>query len=610
MSGPGIPRLWARIVPSESPDLSSGPGAGPILGASRSIRAGTKGLDGMILVLIVALGALTVPLAHGHIMRLANLRFRRSWLLVVAVLLQIGLALVSGPRDVSRDLVHVVSYFFAVGFLVANRRIPGMWLIALGTSLNLVAIISNGGVMPASAHALATAGLSASSPLIHFSNSMALPSPKVSFLGDIFAIPRSLPLSNVFSVGDVCVAAGAVITLHRVSGSSLIPSGRGQFAPLLRQPTFMRLWASQAVSNLGDWTYALALAYTLVHRTHNPSSFALLLICQVAPAAVFGGLLGGLADRHSRIRLMIGADLIRALAVGSLLLGHPDIAHIYLVASVLGVCGAVFQPSLQASIPNVVASDQVVAANAMVGATYHFAIMAGPALGGLLVAAFRATPMFALDALSFVVSASLIAGIRLPRPARAESRNRSALKDLREGARYAMNTPLVRDLLIVIGLVLVAAASRAPLESLFILNTLNLGPEALGLVLGCWGLGMLLGSLAAPPVCRRWMRERVLTMGILVVGACVLLASQAHDLETVLLAWLLAGASNSVSNVAYESVLQERTPDKYSGRVFAAFGVVTNAAFLTGAFLAGWLGSISVRASYVFSGAVFIAGAA
>ena len=121
---------------------------------------------------------------------------------------------------------------------------------------------------------------------------------------------------------------------------------------------------------------------------------------------------------------------------------------------------------------------------------------------------------------------------------------------------------------------------------------------------------MLLGSIAAPAVCRRWMRERVLTMGILVVGACVLLASQAHDLETVLLAWLLAGASNSVSNVAYESVLQERTPDKYRGRVFAAFGVVTNAAFLTGAFLAGWLGSISVRASYVFSGAVFIAGAA
>src|SRR5205807_4477213 len=126
-----------------------------------------------------------------------------------------------------------------------------------------------------------------------------------------------------------------------------------------------------------------------------------------------------------------------------------------------------------------------------------------------------------------------------------------------------------------------------------------LGPEALGLVLGCWGLGMLLGSLAAPAVCRRWARERLLTVGIALVGLCVLLASQAHDLETVLLAWLVAGAANSVANVSYESVLQERTPDEIRGRVFAAFEVVTNAAFLTGAFLAGWLGShLGVRTSY------------
>ena len=185
----------------------------------------------------------------------------------------------------------------------------------------------------------------------------------------------------MFSVGDVCVAAGAVLTLHRVSGSVLIPSGRGQFAPLFRKPTFMRLWGSQAVSNLGDWTYALALAYTLVHRGDtNPQTFALLLICQVAPAAVFGGLLGALADRHSRIKLMIGADIVRALAVGSLLLEHPSVGHIYLVAAILGVFGAIFQPSMQASIPNVVEPDQVVAANAMVGATYHFAIMAGTLL--------------------------------------------------------------------------------------------------------------------------------------------------------------------------------------------------------------------------------------
>src|SRR5207302_703651 len=83
--------------------------------------------------------------------------------------------------------------------------------------------------------ALAAAGLATGNFLHHSSNSMPLASPNLLFLGDIFAIPKSVPLSNVFSVGDVCVAAGAVLTLHRVSGSVLIPSGRGQFAPLFRK---------------------------------------------------------------------------------------------------------------------------------------------------------------------------------------------------------------------------------------------------------------------------------------------------------------------------------------------------------------------------------------
>ena len=89
----------------------------------------------------------------------------------------------------------------------------------------------------------------------------------------------------------------------------------------------------------------------------------------------------------------------------------------------------------------------------------------------------------------------------------------------------------------------------------------------------------------------------------------MLVASQAHDLETVLLAWLVAGAANSIANVSYESLLQERTPHDFRGRVFAAFQFVTNIAFLSGAFLAGWLGTrFGIRMSYVFSGGLFLLG--
>src|SRR5207247_5207075 len=112
---------------------------------------------------------------------------------------------------------------------------------------------------------------------------------------------------------------------------------------------------------------------------------------------------------------------------------------------------------------------------------YNVALSAGPALGGRLVHQLGATPVFAINAMSFVLSASLIAGIRLPAPRRkTDAPERTAIRDLVEGARYSLSNPLVRSLLLVIGLVLVAAASKTPLESFFILQTLSLGPEALG----------------------------------------------------------------------------------------------------------------------------------
>ena len=110
-------------------------------------------------------------------------------------------------------------------FLLANRRVPGMALVGLGAALNLLAIVANGGVMPASAEALAAAGLPAGGP--GFQNSGVVADPRLAFLGDIFAIPASWPLSNVFSVGDVCIGAGLAWGAHRVCGSRLVPRWTG-----------------------------------------------------------------------------------------------------------------------------------------------------------------------------------------------------------------------------------------------------------------------------------------------------------------------------------------------------------------------------------------------
>lgn len=576
----------------------------------------------MLLLALVGIAVAAVPLFRGRVRRLAELPFRAIWLIIVALGIQfLILTIMPGPRTTIREGALVGSYLMGIGFLLLNRRIPGMWLIGIGAAMNFVAIAANGGVMPAAPHALATAGLPIGTPDF-YTNSVAVAAPRFAYLGDIFALPASWPLSNVFSAGDVLIAVGAVVTVHRATGSRLVPSGAGQFSQLLTHRSFVRTWGAQAVSNLGDWVYALAVAATLSQHVGGPAlarTLSILLVAQVAPAAVCGTLFAGpLADRYSRRNLMVLADVVRGVAVGSLLLSpSPSPAHFYAVGACLGLCGAIFQPSLMASIPNVVDEGQVVAANAMVAATFHIAIMVGPALGAFLVASVGFGPVFALNAASFLLSAVLIVGVRLPKPGAKHGSAASVRRDLIEGARYITSSPLVRGVLVVMGIVLLAAATKTPLETLFVRDVLTKGTSlaararALGLVTTAWGLGMVLGSIGAPALARRWPRERLLRVAITVVGVAVLVVSRTTDFSTVLLAWLLAGTANSVGNISYESLLQERTPDPMRGRVFAATEAVLNGSYLAGAFMAGFLASwVNVSGGLAIAGGILLFAAA
>jgi MFS family permease len=562
----------------------------------------------MLLVAFLGLAVVTVPLFRGRLLSLAEVRFRALWALGGALALQAAF-LFSAPEVDWPELYgsfHVASYVLAGIFLWANRKLPGAWLIALGGAMNLLAIAANRGIMPASPEALAAAGLIEAPRW--FTNSATLPDPNLAFLGDVFAIPAPFPFHNVFSPGDILIALGGAFAMHRLCGSRLVPSGRGQLTALFGYRDFRRLWAAQAVSNIGDWTYALAVATMIAGREGAAHVLALLLIAEVAPAAVAGALGGPLIDRLPRRALMVGSDVLRAVAVATLLLQHPpSLPHVYTVAVCLGLLRALFQPTLQASLPNVVPASRIVAANALISATYYLAVMVGPIVGGVLVTAAGPTSAFAVNAGSFLISAVLVARVHLPRRETPETSASSPWKDLVDGARYSITTPLVRGVLVVTALVMLGASIRTPLEPLFVLGTLGGKASALGLAGGAWGLGMILGSLAAPAAAGRWRRERLLGVSAGVVGLCVLAASRAVSLQPVLLLWLAAGAANALGTVSYESLLQERTPDAFRGRVMAASEAVLDGAFLAGVSTAGWLGtSLGIRGAYAVSGAAFL----
>jgi hypothetical protein len=174
----------------------------------------------MLIGTVLLLSLLLVPLAGGSVGRLAALEPRARGSLVAGLGLQI--VIISVVPEGGRGLhaaVHVGSYALLAAFLWVNRGVPFLWLIALGGALNLVAIAANGGVMPADAGALAAAGIIKDPGA--FTNSVAVADPKLLFLGDVFWVPASWPVSNAFSIGDVVIAAGAFLALHTIAGSRL-----------------------------------------------------------------------------------------------------------------------------------------------------------------------------------------------------------------------------------------------------------------------------------------------------------------------------------------------------------------------------------------------------
>jgi hypothetical protein len=174
----------------------------------------------VILVFAVAVAALSVPLFGGSLGKLATARIKGGWTIALALVLQVVIISVIPKQMLGwrGQAVELASYVLAVAFLVINRRVPWLWLVGLGGLCNLVAIGANAGVMPASPVALRAAGR-----VRHpgqFMNSTVLSHPHLAWLGDNFSVPRTLPLANVFSVGDVLLAIGTLLLLHSLCSSA------------------------------------------------------------------------------------------------------------------------------------------------------------------------------------------------------------------------------------------------------------------------------------------------------------------------------------------------------------------------------------------------------
>lgn len=357
---------------------------------------------------------------------------------------------------------------------------------------------------------------------------------------------------------------------------------------LLGNRNFRRLWLAQIVSEIGDWLYIVAIYTLLLDLTGSAKSIGLAVVLQVLPQCFIAPLAGVVNDRVSRRRVMIAADLARAVIVLAMLLVTR--AHIvpliYLLLLLETLMWAFFEPGRSALVPNITTGEELVAANTLSAMTWSFNLALGSGLGGVIAAFFGRDAVFVLNSLSFLASAALLRGISIQElhvTAGEPLRLRELIdfSPVAEGVRYiARDKRLLALLLAKSGLgVLAVHWVVLPIfgERIFPVKLAGVD-RARGAMLGMSVLmsSRGIGSLLGPYIAGLWAgRDRArLRRGVLLGFLCGAAGyaglAAAPSLWVATLMVILAHGGGSMIWVFSTTLLQFQTEDRFRGRVFSA----------------------------------------
>ncbi|MGH9902669.1 MAG: MFS transporter, partial [Pyrinomonadaceae bacterium] len=212
---------------------------------------------------------------------------------------------------------------------------------------------------------------------------------------------------------------------------------------LRRNRNFRQLWLGQVVSQLGDWFDTIAVYTLVLQLTGSGRAVGLVLVARFLPSVVIGPLSGVVADRFDRRTIMIASDLLRAVVVlGFLFVRRPDQMWLVYALTVIQLAlSTFFEPAKTAAIPSIVSARELVPAATIASVTWSAMLTLGAAIGGVVAGTFGTDAAFVIDSLTYLVSAALVARVRLPRRARREKGRLTlgkalGITDTIEGMRY------------------------------------------------------------------------------------------------------------------------------------------------------------------------------
>ena len=375
-----------------------------------------------------------------------------------------------------------------------------------------------------------------------------------------------------------------------------------------RSPSFAYLFLATAGSSFGTYLAAIALTVDVYDETESGVWVAALLIADFLPIVLIGLLLGPLVDRLSRRRLMIVSDLVRFGVFAALPFVNGPGAVVGL-AAISGVATGFFLPAVYSGLPNLVPEDELTNANSLLQTVETLAWMIGPVLGGLMLTAWGTSVPYVVNAVTFLISAALVARIPEGKLRSKEPLTRGHWRDVADGLKLVVTARPLRTVLVVWNVVLIGAGAINVAEVIFAKDTLDAGNLGFGVLIAASGVGLAVGSfLAAPALGRVGLRRHyvgsIALMGVGWGGAAL------SGSIWVAVPFVIGGAAgNGAAIICNRLLVQRGAPDQYRGRALATIMSTNYAVLGLSMAAAGVLADVfGARSVWIAAGVIYLFG--
>ena len=373
---------------------------------------------------------------------------------------------------------------------------------------------------------------------------------------------------------------------------------RRQLSLLGTAPGFRLLFLATLGSSLGTLLATVALVVDIKDRTDSGTWVSALMIAEFLPAVAVGLFLGPLLDRVSRRGLMIVSDFVRAGVFCTLPFANTA-GQIVALAGIAGLATGFFRPAVYAGLPNLVEEEELARANSLIQTSENVSWAVAPVIGGALVAAAGPDLAYWLNGVSFLISALLLLRLPAGKLQGALGVSRGHLRDLKDGFARVLRTRSLLTVLVVWTIVLGAVASTQTAQVFLAKDSFNAGDFGYGLIFGCIGLGLAVGSFGAGTWVERRSVGTVYAASILLQALGIAGAAVAPNVWFSLPCFVLAGIGNGIAVVCNSLLVQRGAPDAIRGRVFTVIMSVNYAVYGLGFVIAGPL-TDSVGPRWVF----------